>query len=295
MDAADHGLRPGGGVSPGGWSRWGAPLALWALTLVIFWPALRWLMTVTLDQQQLLQAVAVFGVAGLLLATEGGGLRLEGRFGPAVTWRLVAAYALVGLAMWLKWPVLVLAALVVAIGAAARFVFGDRARHASRWVVPAFGLYLLFVLAMPFFDWPLRVLSGRVGAWLLDALGKQVQLFVLLRPEPSLMLVAGGRVFEVAAECNGFGLLTSCSLLALLLAGASGERWWLRVAKAMASVVVGFVTNVVRIAAICLLSAWVGQAHYHVMHEVVGTACVVAALAAVWWLWRGRRGPCKVH
>ncbi len=287
MEATD--TRPGEasgeahGASPG----WAAAAILWGTTLAIFWPALRWLVAVTLDQQQLVQAFVVFGVAGLLLASEGGGLRPVWRLGPAVTWRLLVAYALVALAMWLKWPVLVLVALCAAIGAAARFVFGERARHASRWVVPALGLYLFLVVAMPFFDWPLRILSGRFGAWLLDAAGRQVQLFVVLRPDPSLMLVMDGRVFEVAAECNGFGLLGSTSLLALLLAGASREAWWRRVGKGCVSVALGFAANVLRIFVICLCSGWAGQRHYHLMHEVVGTACVIAALGAVWWLWRG--------
>lgn len=287
--SADAGSQPGSGEAPGGLSRWGVAALLWGITLAIFWPALRWLVSVTLDQQQLLQAFAVFGVAGFLLASEGGGFRPVWRLGRAVTWRLVAAYGLVGLAMWLRWPVLVLAALCAAIGAAARFVFGDRARRASRWVVPALGLYLFFVLAMPFFDWPLRILSGRLGAWLLDCFGRQVQLFVVLRPDPSLMLVMDGRVFEVAAECNGFGLLSSSSLLALLLAGASREAWWRRIMKGAASVGLGFSANVIRIVAICLLSGWAGQAHYHLMHEVVGTLCVLLAMATVWWMWRGRR------
>lgn len=270
---------------------------LWGITLVIFWPALRWLLSVTLDQQQLLQAFAIFGFAGILLALEGGGFRPVWRFGPAVVRGLVASYALVGLAIWLRWPLLVLAALCAAIGAAARFVFGDRARRASRWVVLVFGLYLFFVVAMPFFDWPLRITSGRMGAWLLEMLGRQVQLFVVLRPEPSLMLVMGDRVFEVAAECNGFGLLSSSSLLALLLAGASREAWWRRVAKGGASVALGLFANIARIVIICTLSGWAGQRHYHAMHEVVGTACVLLALAAVWWLWRGqgRVGMSPVH
>lgn len=289
MGLADAGSQPESGGVPGATPRWGVAAILWGITVAIFWPALRWLVSVTLDQQQLLQAFAVFGVAGFLLATEGGGFRAVWRLGPGVTRRLLVAYALVGLAMWLRWPVLVLAALCAAIGAAARFVFGERARRASRWVVPALGLYLFFILAMPFFDWPLRILSGRFGAWLLDCFGRQVQLFVLLRPDPSLMLMMDGRVFEVAAECNGFGLLSSSCLLALLLAGASKEPWWRRTTKGVASVALGFFANVLRIVVICLLSAWAGQAHYHLMHEVVGTTCVLLALTAVWWLWRGGR------
>ena len=56
MDPTD--TRPGEssgeahGASPG----WGVAAVLWGTTLAIFWPALRWLLSVTLDQQQLLQS-----------------------------------------------------------------------------------------------------------------------------------------------------------------------------------------------------------------------------------------------
>lgn len=267
--------------------RHGPAVALWGVTLVIFWPALRWLMSITLDQQQLLQSFVVFGLASALLGfEERERFKPEWRLGSGALWRLLLAYALVGAAMWLNSPLPMLAALCAALSAAVRFVFGDRARRETRWMVGAFGLFVFFVVAMPFFDWPLRILSGRFGAWLLGALGRQTELSVVLRPEPSLLLVMDGRVFEVAAECNGFGLLTSTCLLALLLAGASRLAWWRRVAKVIACAATGFAGNVLRMVAICLLSGWAGPTHYHIMHETVGATFLFAALATVWRMWR---------
>jgi len=268
----------------GGW----LAVALWTITLAVFWPAVRWLLSVTLDQRQLLQAFVVFGFSGLLLILGDSRLKAVWRFETGSIRGLFASYVLVGLAMGLGSPHLILAALCIAIWAAVRFIYGDVARRGSLWVVLAFGLYLFFIVAMPFFDWPLRILSGRFAAWVLDIMGKHVQLFVVLRPEPSLMLLMGDRVFEVAAECNGFGLLSSSCLLALVLAGASTSPWIIRTAKWIGCAALGFGANIVRIVVICLLSGWAGQTHYHTMHEVVGTACVVAALGAVWWLWRRR-------
>lgn len=249
---------------------------------------MRWLFSVTLDQRQLLQAFVIFGGAGLLVAFRDSGLRPVWRFEAAVLLGLLASYMLVGLAMWLKWPHLVLGALCLAMWAAARFIFGAAAWRGSLWVVLAFGLYLFFILAMPFFDWPLRILSGRLGAGLLDAMGQEVQLFIVLRPEPSLMLVTRDRIFEVAAECNGFGLLTSSSMLALVLAGRARAPWAVRAVKWLASTALGFAMNIVRIVLICLFSGWAGKEHYHTMHEIVGTVCVLAALGAIWWFWRER-------
>ena len=99
--------------------------------------------------------------------------------------------------------------------------------------------------------------------------------------EPVLIITFGSRPFEVAPECNGFGLLSGCMLLTLLLAIYHKFRWWVGALFIAGSICWAFMVNMLRILIIILLAPLAGD-HYYTMHEIVGVSLFWLALIAVW-------------
>jgi len=132
-------------------------------------------------------------------------------------------------------------------------------------------------------DWPLRQMAGMNAARLLQGIGFTPQLSVILQPAPKLLLNTGRNLFEVATECNGFGLITSGAVLAVLAAGIAGRRagallWLVPLALGL-----GFGLNLLRILIICVLAPFFPQ-HYHALHESAGVLMLWTGLGLVGWL-----------
>ena len=100
-----------------------------------------------------------------------------------------------------------------------------------------------------------------------------------------------GNLFEVATECNGFGLITSGMVLALLAGGIAGRRWHAFLWLVPLAAVVGFVLNLLRILAICLLAPYFPK-HYDALHEAAGIVMLWSGLGLIGWLaWRPATAP----
>jgi exosortase/archaeosortase family protein len=205
-------------------------------------------------------------------------------FGPAATRFLIFSFIIVGLSGATGWPLLIIPAYAMALLGWLLFIFGD---HLSKTLIPimiGFGAYLLLIFLLPLFDWPLRYLAGRYSLTLLYYLGYQAQLFYASGEEPKLLLDNNGNIFEVAAECNGFGVLGGCLMLTILLVSYGKVRWIDRLLAIFIAVLVAVVANLGRIVVICALAPAVGDANYLAMHEIVGTLFFWAALIAVWFV-----------
>ncbi len=260
---------------------------VWAVSLLLFWPLTVWIWRRTAHSPQLLQSFVILAFAGAALALDRRDrLKPVFTFGPFAWRTLLAAYALMTAAILSRHPLPLFAAFAAALAAAALYLWGDRLARVVFSITTAFLAFLIIAALLPAFDWPLRLAAGSHAAWLLEKLGALADLRLVLAHPPKLMLTANTRTFEVAAECNGAGVISSSLLLALLLAAIRRVSVLDKILTLLAAGAAAFALNVVRIIAIALLAPVAG-AHYLVMHEIVGTLLLFAALALVWWLATG--------
>ena len=189
------------------------------------------------------------------------------------------------------WPLAVLG-LCLNLAALLSFGFGPAGVRRFYPALTGLGCAIILMTFVPHYDRVLRLVAADGSAWLLNLAGYHTQ--VALRAEPfgaTLVVERGVSLFDVATECNGFGIILSSVVLAVILAWRAACPWWFRALLAMASVGVGLAFNVLRIVAISLVSMNT-MIKYSLIHEGLGTLIYTAALWAVWGLVRlGRRGP----
>jgi len=262
----------------------GMAVLLLAFTAAVFWPAARWIATQTFAQEQLKQSFFVLVLAGGWMAWEKRAhLALHMRLGNASLAWLVVSYVLAGGAVFLHAPLLVLAGMIAAIAGALHFALGPVAFRRAAPLLAVFGLFLLMVLALPVLDWPLRKMAGLEAGRLLASIGFSTKLALVGETETRLLLAVGERVFVVAPECNGFGIMSSSLLLGLLLLLYRRAAWWRHVLLLPLCVIVAFVFNLLRISAIVTLAPRFPN-HYTALHEVAGIIALYTGLGLVWWL-----------
>ncbi len=256
-------------------------------TVAAFWPVTAWFAHEVAARQQIRQSFLLLGVASALVVWQHARdwrLRLE--VGNRALVLLLGAYTCAAAAWWLQQPWLVLPAFVLGLAGCLHVLVGADAWRFIRPLFVGFVACIAVILLFPLLDWPLRQMAGVNAARLLHGLGFTPHLGVILEPVPKLILSTGRNVFEVATECNGFGLITSAAVLVLLAGGIAGRRarcfLWL-VPTAMA---LGFVFNLLRILVICLLAPSLPN-HYHALHEAAGVLMLWSGLGLVGWMaWR---------
>jgi exosortase/archaeosortase family protein len=252
-------------------------------TAFVFLPVSRWLVGEALLREQLRVALAILVAAGgIFVWREWRNLSFDFSWGNRTIVLLGVSYAFVAAAVVAHRGILMIPGALLALASAGVFLLGPARTGLVARVLAGFVAFVALVLAFPLADWPLRQLSGVYAAKLLHAVGAAPQLAVTLDPAPRLVLAVGGRLFEVATECNGFGMIGASALLALMLALATSGSWW-RFAAVPVAALGGFTGNVLRILGISLLAP-VFPDHYLALHETVGTLALFAALGFAWWL-----------
>lgn len=183
------------------------------------------------------------------------------------------------------WPFAVLG-LCLNVGAFLSFCFGKESVRSFYPALAGFGVLVMLVVLVPQFDGWLRVMAGAVSAWTLPLLGIRADMVV--QPDPfQVILVAerGAGVFNVATECNGFGILLSCVILTLILALRRGTPLLRAGVMLVASVGLGLGFNIARIVAIAITSLRT-EVPYGLIHEGLGTSLYLLALVVVYSLSR---------
>lgn len=252
------------------------------LTVLLFGPLTHWLARQAVYHQQLNHALLILGLAVIFLLTERRNrLSYHGRFDGLSSGLLMGSFALLALATYLHLFPLLLASFTLAGAAWGLFFFGVRAKRAIFSLAGALAGYGLLALVVQVADWPLRTMAGRYSQWALEKLGIATRLFVAGGDEAKLVLVAGTQAFEVAAECNGFGLMGASLLLALLLVVYRRVPLFDKVLCVVGALLTAVLFNVLRIIAICLLAPEF-PGHYDLMHEIVGNVFFWSGLAVVW-------------
>ena len=268
-------------------------IGVYALTVIVFGPLAGWLFTQARESEQLLHAFLVLLLAiGFVAVDDRRRWTLVWQFDATCQILLLSSYALVGFAFIAQWPLLFLPALGVTITSALRWLFGPARMPLAIGVGAAFAVFLFAAVGLPVFDYPLRIVAGEWSGWLLTVLGASVSLrWVAGAGEPLLILTHEGFPFHVAAECNGFGVVTASLMLTTLLVLVRPLPWFDRALYAVVALILAMAGNFVRIVVIVLLAQPVGLEHYHFMHEVVGTVTYYGTFVGLWCLIRshGRR------
>lgn len=261
-------------------------------TVVAFWPVTRWMIREVTASQQIRQAFVLLGAAaGLVAWQHARDWRLKLETGNRAMLLLAAAYACTAAAWGLHIPLFVLPAFAFGLAGCLHVLVGAEAWRFVKPLFIGFVACMLIILLFPLLDWPLRQMAGVNAARFLHTLGFTPQLRVFLEPEPKLILATGRNFFEVATECNGFGLITSSAVLALLAGGIAGRRALALTWLVPVAIVIGFTFNLLRILAICLLAPYFPN-HYPVLHETAGIIMLWSGLGLIGWLaWRPALQP----
>ncbi len=268
-----------------------AILSAWVLvaaTAAVFWPVTRWIMAEAVAREQIRQAfILLVAAVALVIWKYWPRLRVTGESGNRALMLVALAFALVGTAGLAGWSVLVLPAFALAVAGCLQALFGVESFRYFRPLVAGVGALLVIIVAFPVLDWPLRQLAAVGSTQLLAALRLAPQLTLAgTSADPQLVLSVAEGHFLVATECNGFGLITSGALVAILAGGIAGRRWWAVTLLVPAALVTGFVVNVLRILSISTTARYFPD-HYDALHEIVGTLALWGGLGLVGWLaWR---------
>jgi exosortase/archaeosortase family protein len=265
------------------------PLALLLLgvTAAVFWPASWWIAQQTFAHEQLRQSFFLLAFAAVILWIDH---RKSLRPLVAVSRRAIellgAAFVLLALALFIHVPYLPLLALALALAAFVHILFGEKGFSVSLPWIAGFGGFLAFVLLFHFADWPLRQLAGSQAGQVLALMGNQVELGRVFHPSGLLLMSVNGRMYEVATECNGFGLVSTSVILALLLTFSRRMAIGWKMVAVVLAFVAGFAFNILRIVGIVTLAPYF-PAHYDLIHEVIGLSALFGGLAFLWWLLGG--------
>lgn len=268
-----------------------------------FWPVTVWVAGNAADQSRLLHALIVLLMATITLV-KFGNIPVEGVFSlnPPARRALILSFSLllvqfVGrhtLAEAYQGFVSLLAipAYCGALAALVRYVLGTGTTAITRTTSVTFCGFLLLSILMAPLDWPLRGIAGQFSASTLAFLGQSVQLGMLNTPSapPMLILLVNEHPFHVASECNGFGIILTSLLIALLLAfhRAAGPVGIL--INLVIGLLLGVALNTLRIVLIILLAPALMD-HYMLMHEIVGGISYWGGLLLVWIVLRGPTRP----
>jgi exosortase/archaeosortase family protein len=267
------------------WDRW-VLLLVFGSSALIFLPLSVWLVEYTLSHDQLLHAFLVLGFTGALLIIHRRlSLKPVWVFGRLSQNLLIVAYVLLFAAWFSHNPFVFLLAYCIAITSVLIFVFGESKARVVGSIMAAFTLFVGLALLLPVFDWPMRALAGEWAAVSLPWIGLHTELGLYRGgAEPMLILIANGKPFHVAAECNGFGLFSSSLLMALILMLYRRGSWLSKAPWMVVAAFMGLVFNYLRIVVIILLAPIVGSGNYMLMHEIVGTLATYGCLGLLWFL-----------
>jgi exosortase/archaeosortase family protein len=254
-------------------------------TVVALHPVVYWLIEGTLAQQRLLHAflvLALFSFATLYRRERMPPLSLS--LSPLAIRCLLACYGLILLAWFSHWTFLLLPALCAVLAALFFFLSEQFRPRLIAALVASFGGFVALSWLMEPLDWPLRMVAGMTSQSFFDWLGNDVQLGIIGGAEnPRLILAVSRQLFEVAPECNGFGVITSSLLLTTLVGIYNGLRTTGLILWLLIALVLGLFMNWLRIAIIVTLAPHM-MPHYDLMHEIVGGITYWGTLLGLWLL-----------
>ena len=276
---------------------------LFGLLGLALWPLTIWFAQTAHEQSRILHALIVLAMASLMLVRFGGvTITRPLELNASARRALLAAYGILLLTYLAPFVthsnltgLLVIPAYCCALAAAVRFTFGEGTYQLTRTVAGTLCAFLLLSTFMAPLDWPLRSMAGKWSAYVLELIGQSTALglFGQAGEPPILVLIVNEQPFHVASECNGFGVIITSLLLALLLAIHRRLNIFDLGLNLLAGVIIGFIFNIVRIVIIVLLAPSMME-RYHLMHEIIGGITYWACLILVWLALNGPTKPEKL-
>ena len=266
-------------------------VAIGVLLSLLYLPLLHWLGSTTFHTQQLANG-ALLVVIALAICVRDAFYDL--RPAPQLSNRGIGLVTLALGCLWLAayWrglllPLFVLSA-CLAFAAFVTFLFGRAGVNQFLPALAAFFVFGIFAGLFPTLDWPLRAMAGRYAGALLTTMGAPVKLALEHGQPPQLVLEVQGRLFVVATECNGFGLLTSSLIVATIFGFHYRLPWMGKLALLAISVPIAITFNFVRIVSICVIAPRT-TLPYGFVHETLGLVFYFLGLALIWRLARRYR------
>jgi exosortase len=259
-------------------------VAISVLIGLLYLPLLHWLGSTTIHTQQLFNG-ALLVVIALAICVRDAVYDL--RPAPQISNQGIGLVALAFGCLWLgtRWhawllPLVVLSACLAFAGVVS-FLFGS---SGARQFLPALAAFFVFgVLAglVPTLDWPLRAMAARYAGGLLVTMGSPVKIALEQGQPPQLLLYVKDRIFVVATECNGFGLLTSALIVATILAFQNRLPWMEKLLLWAVSIPIAITFNFLRIVSICLVAPRT-TLPYGFVHETLGLVFYFLGLGLIW-------------
>ncbi len=256
----------------------------WVCAIVAFSPACVWLYKALAQSGQLRDAIVILVTALGVLSIEYNIRPHKPRFSLlAVKWLLFGYISIFVAKYFGIWGVFVsLAGFSSTLIALGLTLFSRR-----RYVYAAGGSFYAFTVLSFFtqaFDLPLRILAGRLSAYILSLFNDSVALLAYGSDSVQIALKVSGRTYLVATECNGFGIILGCVVLSIVIALFRKKISTLkRILIIPLAAFFAYVMNSLRIVTIIVLaSTLVGSQHYHFMHETVGYIFFAISLILVW-------------
>jgi exosortase len=267
-------------------------LAVSVLIVLLYVPLLHWLGSMTLHTQQLVNG-AFLVLFALTICVRDAMDKL--RLAPQISNQGIGLIALALLCLWVagRWRVwllpLVLLSACLAFAGIISFLLGKGGVRQFLPAVSAFFVFGVLVGLVPMLDWPLRAMAARYAGGLLATLGVPVRIALAEGQPAQLLLSVKDRVFVVATECNGFGLLTSSLIVATTLAFQYRLHWQEKLSLWALSIPIAIVGNFLRIVSICLAAPRT-TLPYGFVHETLGLVFYFLGLGLIWKI-AGRYKP----
>jgi exosortase len=259
-------------------------LAISVLVGLLYVPLLHWLGWETLHTQQLVNgAFLVFFALVICVRDSVDKLRFEPQVSaPGIGLIALAFLCLAVAGKWhsLSLPFLLLSACLAFAGIAS-LVLGQAGARQFLPALSAFFVFGVLVGLVPRLDWPLRAMAARHAGSLLATLGVPVKIGLEEGHPAQLLLSVKDRVFIVATECNGFGLLTSSLIVATTLAFQYRLPWVQKLSLWALAVPTAIVCNFLRIVSICLVAPQT-TLPYGFVHETLGLIFYFLGLGLIW-------------
>jgi exosortase/archaeosortase family protein len=259
-------------------------VAIGFLIGLLYLPLLYWVGWTTLHTQQLVNGAILVLMALVVCVREAvGKLRLQPQFSNF-------GIGLLALGFFYLWAAsrshywalpLVLLSFCFSFAGIMSFLFGKSGVNPFLPALGAFFVFAVLVGVFPTLDWPLREMAGRYAGRLLVSMHVPVKLVLAAGEPPKLLLTVNHNVFEVATECNGFGLLTSSLIVATVLALLYDLPAFGKLGLLALAVPTAIVCNFLRIVCICLAAPRT-RLPYGLVHETIGVAFYFAALGLIW-------------
>jgi exosortase len=259
-------------------------VAISVLIGLLYVPLLYWLGRMTLHTQQLVNGAFLVLMALVICVRDASGkLRLQPQFSNLGIGLLALGFFylwLAGRSRYWALP-LVLLSFCLSFAGIMSFLFG---RMGVKPFLPMLGAFFVFgvlVGLFPTLDWPLRAMAAQYASGLLAWLGVPVKLLLAVGQPAKLILAVNGQDFEVATECNGFGLLTSSLIVATILAFHYQMRGTAKLGLLALAVPIAIVCNFLRIMSICVVAPRT-KLPYGFMHETLGLIFYFIGLGLIW-------------